>query len=207
MKNIRALSFDESMVDGWFKADDTERGIGWIDNKDRPGNIVMKDFNAFPFPYVFEHASLFKLRQYWRNDINKDGGGLVECNLITVAGILSCKVIGKWPMNPTGMAYFGWIIVPLEDCHFKLHARAFELGMTGIRDAMILAKMQQDGTIKFSPSDPFAGWAKDPYEPLSKFPLMPNLSEDAKYDFEFPDHPLSRCRKFLTRFERSSLLV
>lgn len=206
MKNIRLLSFDESMVQGWFKADDTESGVGWIDNKDHPANIIMKDFNAFPFPYVLEHASLFKLRQYWRKDVNQSGGGLVECDLINVAGILSCKVISKFAMKPTGMAYFSWIIVPLEDCHFKLHVRAFEVGTTGMRDAIILAKLQGEGVIRFNPADPFAGWAQDLYEPLTKFPMMPNLSEDAKYDFEFPDHPLSRCRKFLTRIERSAQL-
>ncbi len=206
MVDIDSLSFDESLVEGWFKADDTDRGIGWLDKKDGPANCIMKDFNSFRFPLPFEQASLFELRQHWRKDVNKGGGGLVSCDLITVAGIMSCRVLAKYAMKPRGMAYFGWIIVPLEECHFKWHARSFEVGTTGVREAVILDKLHGDGTLKFSIDDPFAGWAKDPYEPGGKFPLMPNLSEDQKYDFEFPDHAITRCRRFLTRFERSALL-
>jgi hypothetical protein len=40
-------------------------------------------------------------------------------------------------------------------------------------------------------------WARDPYEPSDRSPIRRNLSDDEQYDARFPEHPLSRARRYL----------
>ena len=52
----------------------------------------------------------------------------------------------------------------------------------------------QAGIINFGP-DP--RWDADLFDPSVHAPNTRNLSDDEKYDNQFPDHPLSRARKIL----------
>jgi hypothetical protein len=57
----------------------------------------------------------------------------------------------------------------------------------------------------FSPGD-MQGWLVDPSDPTPPH-LAPNVSEDRRYDVEFPNHPLSRVRAFLDRLLKSLKLA
>lgn len=46
------------------------------------------------------------------------------------------------------------------------------------------------------------GWMKDPYDENIDLPYMMNLSEKEEYDKMFPEHPLSRLRKYLADLEK-----
>jgi hypothetical protein len=46
-------------------------------------------------------------------------------------------------------------------------------------------------------------WVQDPYDPTDRSRLRRNLSEDEQYDAEFPGHPLSRARRYLSSILRS----
>ena len=43
---------------------------------------------------------------------------------------------------------------------------------------------------------------KDPYDENIDLPYMMNLSEKEEYDKMFPEHPLSRLRKYLADLEK-----
>ena len=81
---------------------------------------------------------------------------------------------------------------------FILNIQAFfeEIGTTGIRDSVgyeICRRQNLVGT----EDDPFAGWAKDPYDDTIREGALMNLSEREEFDDQFPGFPLSMCREFV----------
>lgn len=77
--------------------------------------------------------------------------------------------------------------------------------MTGLRDAIVMDTLLGTGqiTLDGAGGGKIAGWAQDPYDPNVTAPLMRNLSEDEKYDAQFPGHPLSRLCSVLRQVQSS----
>ena len=69
-----------------------------------------------------------------------------------------------------------------------------ENGTTGIREATVFAKIKST-KIKDYKSE---GWTFDPYNSSLKGDLLMNQSEKEGYDEMFPNHPLTKCREFVT---------
>ena len=70
-----------------------------------------------------------------------------------------------------------------------------ELGVTGMREAIIFNQAQSEGKIKDT-GDGIKGWNADPYDPYYNRGCLMNLSEWQEYDRRFPQHPLSEARQF-----------
>ncbi|MBC8136664.1 MAG: hypothetical protein H8F28_12315 [Fibrella sp.] len=100
------------------------------------------------------------------------------------------------------MTFIGSLTLPFRDLSYVVKVQCAEEGVTGIRDAVVLDKMLEAGEIEFS-GGKMQGWMQDPYDPAVNAPLMRNLSEDIRYDVDFPDHPLSRLRSILGRVQVS----
>ncbi len=81
---------------------------------------------------------------------------------------------------------------------FILNIQAFfeEIGATGIRDSIVY-ELCRHKNIVGSDDDPFAGWAKDPYEESISQGALMNVSEQEQFDAHFPGYPLSMCREFI----------
>jgi hypothetical protein len=47
------------------------------------------------------------------------------------------------------------------------------------------------------------GWFTDPYDPKYKGMVLRSVTDNEKYDEEFPDHPLSRLRSTLKTVRNS----
>ncbi len=73
-----------------------------------------------------------------------------------------------------------------------------EYGVTGVRDASVLAHLSQED--KGFTEDK---WFFDPYDPDSEAPYKMNLSELAEYDDLFPDYPLSQCRMLIRYYQEN----
>jgi hypothetical protein len=85
---------------------------------------------------------------------------------------------------------------PLRDRSFVLSLYAVERGMTGIRDTIMFSKLSlEGGAVRVDEETRrMVGWTSDPYFPDFDGPCLRNLSEDERYDADFPDHPLSIIR-------------
>jgi hypothetical protein len=201
MVNIQSISFDEKLVQGWHKGDDTDRGIGFMDNPQAPANVIMTDFNPFPLELPVRLDDLYGIRQVYKKYANSDGCGLIEADVITAAGLKVIRVIEKQKQEPHGMAYKGSLTIPLANAYFVLRAWCFEVGTTGVRDSLLAADFMSQGTFDPTKAD-WGGWWIDPLG-LGPQPVRRNLAEDPKYDAQFPDHPLSRVRNYLSAIENS----
>ena len=81
---------------------------------------------------------------------------------------------------------------------FILNIQAFfeEIGTTGIRDSVGYEMCRRQNLVG-TEEDPFAGWAKDPYDESIREGALMNLSECEEFDEQFPGFPLSMCREFV----------
>lgn len=69
-----------------------------------------------------------------------------------------------------------------------------ETGCTGIRESVILNSLVNEYG---SMDEAFKHWNFDPYDKLIKAGILMNVSECEKFDKQFPEHPLSRCRELI----------
>ena len=81
---------------------------------------------------------------------------------------------------------------------FILNIQAFfeETGTTGIRESVVYEIYRRQNPVRLD-DDPFAGWARDPYDETIREGSLMNLSEQEQFDEQFPEFPLSMCREFL----------
>ena len=109
-------------------------------------------------------------------------GEVVETGIEKVADLPVVRVIGKAPQTPSGMTYVGSYTIPFRDFSYVVKIQCEERGMTGVRESILFDKGRASGDIKLDESGAIIG----------NF-----ATDDAIYDDEFPDHPLSRCRRGL----------
>ncbi len=196
MLSIKSVSFDTS---GWRVEEETEYEICWVN--DRPEVLFFYFFPIQP-DLPCEITQIDRIRSFYREAVSEAGGGLVsveQYNLpVRGKNVGYLKTILKLPEEPVGISYVGSLTLPYEDFSFVIKAQCFEAGLTGLRDNVIGAKLRSSGL-----AEDGLVWAQDPYDPTFDGPVLRNLSEDEKFDVDFPDHPLTRTREILAGAVRS----
>lgn len=69
-----------------------------------------------------------------------------------------------------------------------------ETGCTGIRESVILNSLANECG---SMDEALKHWSFDPYDESIKEGFLMNVSEYEKFDKQFPEHPLSKCRELI----------
>ena len=121
-------------------------------------------------------------------------------NKINLKGYDVIRTIFKVPQEPAGMIYIASLTIPFENYSYVINIQAPEFGTTGMRDNVIAMKLLNEGKISDGEYG-YEGWFKDPYGSGIKRGVLMNLSEDKKYDADFPDHPLTQTRRLLDKIE------
>lgn len=102
------------------------------------------------------------------------------------------------------MTYLGSLTLPFRDFSFVLKIQCEEHGISGLREAALIAEKLECGEIQLDPDGVgIAGWMRDPYDAARTSGLARTLADDEAYDQRFPEHPLSRARRFLKTAEAS----
>jgi hypothetical protein len=139
------------------------------------------------------------VRAMYRERVARAGAGLVAVDCVTVAAVRAVRVVIKAPMEPRGRIYVGSLTLPFRDFSYVLKVECREQAATGVREAIVMAKV----ALPLDANNELAGWFADPYEPSARGPMVRNLSEDEQYDPLFPEHPLTRVRSLLGHVERT----
>ena len=117
-----------------------------------------------------------------------DDQGLIEVrNGTTNADRPVIYSIVKTANHPEGVQYF--MLMHIDYGRNALQASVFasEYGMTGMRDGQVYAFARNHGYIGPDGS----GWMCDPYDGDYARGVLMNMSEDERFDQDFPEHPLS----------------
>lgn len=184
---------------GWQKSVDDAQMKQW-ENPKEEACLSLHFFDKEPD--LVSVLDINALRYSFRDSIQPMKGGLIEVNVVDVKGFEAVRFIFKVPKaSGHGMDYRGSLIIPFESYSYVVKIQADEVGMTGMRDNIIGMKWTHTNTGKNLTSRGAAGWLRDPYHPELTSGTLMNASDEAGYDTDFPNHPLSRVRKVLQQVE------
>ncbi|WP_250254524.1 hypothetical protein [Chryseobacterium sp. Marseille-Q3244] len=193
-KKIKANLHSVTIPDqAWSKVSEDNEAIRWV-NPQQSALIVLHFFDKEPdLPTA---KDLDYLQKFYRNIAAASNGGIIETDIIHIHNIPCVKTIIKYPQQETGMIYIASITIPFENCSYVIKIQADEIGITGMRDALILDRLHKAGEVEIDEEN-MKNWFGDPYDPEFKQGTLMNQSELEKYDHEFPEHPLSITRSLL----------
>lgn len=193
-KKIKANLHSVTIPDqGWTKVSEDDEAIRWV-NPQQSALIVIHFFDKEPdLPTA---KDLDYLKKFYRNIAAASNGGVIETDIINLHNIPCVKTIIKIPQQETGMAYIASITIPFENCSYVVKIQADEIGITGMRDALILDRLHKAGEVEIEEEN-IKNWFEDPYDPDFRQGTLMNQSELEKYDPEFPEHPLSVARSLI----------
>ena len=97
------------------------------------------------------------------------------------------------PNREHGLVYMVQFMFAKQDASFYVTMMAEELGVTGVREATLAAKLGVDGF-----------YLDHPYDPQLKSQLPFLRADDPAFDPQYPDHPLSRARAWARGFAASA---
>jgi hypothetical protein len=141
------------------------------------------------------------LQRYCRNFAQSQGAGLVEVSTASSAEGPCLRYVYKRLERPA-FKFFGVLAIPRPDATWVWMVIAGERGTTGVREAIVTAKLFEAGKLTIESYE--ATWASDPYEPsyagVEKGTLR-YLSDSVEHDIDFPHHPLTKVRRELRRLE------
>ena len=148
-------------------------------------------------------SNITELRNFYRNMVAEAGGGIIKIEVIKIKELQAIENIFKMPMQPSGMIYVASFTIPFQDKSYVIKLQCPEQGITGERDSVVFASFANFDDEDDENFDPFNGWMKDPYDEGLTEGFLMNLSEVEQYDEKFPNHPLSRARKYLSQIKNT----
>ncbi|WP_433085649.1 hypothetical protein ACQP1P_11145 [Dactylosporangium sp. CA-052675] len=160
--------------------------IAW---RDADGTALTLHYFELPPDLPAPLDEVARLRAGRARSAAEAGGGLVECEVEPVDGVPALRQIIKLPhWQGHGQVFLGSYTIPRATCSTVIKLQAPEYGDTGMREAVIAARIGFEDFI--TPS---------PYAPGLTGGLPSHRADDPRYDEEFPQHPLSLVRAKLAR--------
>ncbi|MCM6778794.1 hypothetical protein NDR87_35500 [Nocardia sp. CDC159] len=127
-------------------------------------------------------------------ELQAEFGCLIEAHAITVDGQPALLRLEKFPLTErSGLGFTAGIVVPKASCSAILKIQCVETGRSGVREAAVVPRV---GFQNMFPPHPYA--------PEIKGKLPYNAADDARWDPQFPDHPLTRARAWVTYVSRTA---
>jgi len=189
-KNKATINSIEIPNFGWRKTIENNSIIQWI-NPEETIAISVHFFDLKPdLPTIID---LDKLRLFYRQSIAKINGGLIEVDIFKIKNNAVAKTIFKIPQEPSEMTYLASLTLPFENCSYVIKVQCAEIGMTGMRDAVMASKLLASGELTIGENG-YENWFSDPYDTSFKDGTLMNRSEQSIFDKDFPDHPLTQAR-------------
>lgn len=165
-----------------------------------------------------------KLRDYVRKQAATEQGGIIEANIIQVDDRAAAYFITKDTIPKSrGYRYVGRCVIPFDGGWYELRMDATAVGTTGKREAFLGVQLNLYANAKMEDTPPEApptpgsrqgkstgrrvkGLCKDPYD--AKFDSSSNywITDDPKFDSQFPQHELSRLRREFPRIIESIII-
>ncbi|WP_426395962.1 hypothetical protein ACN9M1_16210 [Ralstonia sp. R-29] len=142
------------------------------------------------------------LRVFYRRMAEVHGLALIEADVAQLASLSAVRTLLKARIEQIrGFAFIGSYTLPFADRSYVIKVESMERGTTGIREAAAMILMGPPNIDKATGE--LIGWAQDPYDPVYRAEFMRNQADDQRFDAQFPDHPLSRVRRYLAELESS----
>ncbi|MFE7723581.1 hypothetical protein ACFU44_31665 [Nocardia rhizosphaerihabitans] len=115
-------------------------------------------------------------------------GCLIEAFVVWVDQLPALLRVEKtrMPGSPVGLVFAASIVVPKDRCSAVFQIICPETGAPGVREAVIGSRVRR---AEMYPAHPYA--------PGLRGRLPYSLSDDIRFDEAFPEHPLTRARRWI----------
>jgi hypothetical protein len=184
---------------GWPQRNQSPQHRDWLHPTDPA--LLSVDFFALP-PDLPAGLDLRELRRLYRSSLRQQNGGLIEVSRGQVGPQPLVRTLFKLPQQPTGMGYVGALTLPFRDYSYVVKVQAWEAGMSGLRESLVVEKLMQAGQLQIT-DEGYADWFADPYDPYYTLGTPMNRAEHPEYDDLVPEHPLTLVRHSLRVLETS----
>lgn len=217
MKQIDSLQFGQA---NWslLKTESTPNGSikEWQDGSQ---DLYSLTFFAQPDPPPVDiltpsrEKAALAIRPLARELAKATQAGLIDADVVVLAGQRCMRMVLKYPQSPAGFSYVGSYAFYLEGVAYTLKIQANESSPTGLRESVVALKMGIDlqpgffNSLRRLIKKPAIAWFTDPYDPDYAGPILRTQSDDLNWDPTFPDHPLSRLRRAMKRIEAEARFV
>lgn len=131
-----------------------------------------------------------QLRRDWVRDFS-ELGCLIEAHPATLGGVPALYQLSKQPLEnaPSGQQFFAMFTLAKAQRYVQLMYLAAETGITGTRETLL--------RVQLGVNEPWV--MPHPYAPEVESKLPFHRGDDPAYDPQFPDHPLTRARRWATK--------
>ncbi len=119
-----------------------------------------------------------------------DVGALIEAHVVMIDSVPTLYQLLKLPIpgQDSGQAFIAAFTVPKATCSAVLRIQCAEGETTGLRESAVIAKVGPEAFVR-----------PHPYAPVLEGRLPWHAGDDAQWDVQFPDHPLTRARAWANK--------
>jgi hypothetical protein len=143
------------------------------------------------------------LQQWWRALAESRGAGLIEVRVGDRELGATVGLIYKRLEIPA-YVFTGMLLIPSVEVSRVWTVVSGERGTTGVREAIVTTQLMNAGRLTIE--DYQRSWAQDPYDANYSGvdrSVLRCVSDDERYDEQFPEHPLSKVRRVLATLPTS----
>jgi hypothetical protein len=181
-------------LDGW--SEDTSRGElrVWRNPQGDVLTLALRTEAALGLPPASDEIAV---RRFARGLAESRAAGLIEANAAEGALGMTVGLIYKRLQKPA-YVFTGMLLVLKGDASQVWTAVAGEQGTTGVREAVVTTQLFNAGEMTIEGYE--SSWAQDPYDPAYSGvdrSVLRFVSDDERYDQQFPQHPLSKLRRLM----------
>ncbi len=186
LTGLEALDF---CLDGWTLTHSDEHRRQWM--RDAEGDLhascLMLIHQAEPLEGL-DLADYVAVRQAVLAIAQQADQTLVSLEILKAAGQPALWYILKQKQSGSGNVYSGCMLLPLSESFYTMQIVCLETGITGIREAIIMDRLIAKG---IAIKDLSEGQNSEDGTAKARY------SSDAdSHDSQFPNHPLSRVRRY-----------
>lgn len=158
--------------------------------------------------WTWDLRDLESARAFYGDQCASANGAMLEMEICKIDNVEALRGLFKYryPQNPLAIMYVGILWIPFSEYCLQLNIESVELGITGMREAIVMDLEIEAGT--WVPPVPLAEGQAEP-EPImvkdgedllarmASTKLRKISSDDPKWDDKFSDHPLTKVRRGL----------
>jgi hypothetical protein len=195
--HARSIGFDTA---GFYLRHAAERRLIWGNTL---GDTIQLDVDEKPS----KPLPIGRMRDLLRDEAARASGALISVEMASLQGLPLLRAVLKYG-RPEGAARFvALLVVHGRACCASIRIECGVGGRIGAREAAVRERLIDAGELAPAGGEgSSAGWAQDPYAPGHVAPVLRDRSDDERFDADFPDHALSRLRRYVARVEATARL-
>lgn len=197
LRDIRFKDFE------WDLLHDFETAKSW--RTQERDNVRLRFFSKGPV-WNFDLTDIAAAKVFYMDQVQQHGGAIVEISKDNFDSLEVLKAIFKYrsPIeNHAGMYYVGKVWIPFKGFMYQLSIESLERIGAGSRE-VVIAEMYagEQGVNGFGYS-----MARDELlSKMGKCPVAERITDDCQYDSDFPDHPLTKIRRYFDTIKQSFIV-